>query len=178
MITVQRNIGFRFQIHITETTISSFPFGSFTVLWWTDSPIHRIIAYKSTMERYHDDVITWKHFPRYWSFCEGNPVVTGWFLSQRQVTRSFDVFFGLRLNKRLSKQSIRCWFETPSRSLWCHCNISQRFVPNSFRAKLISYRPIFLFYIIHIQPNRNSYIMWVFMQVYVTKYMHHPEPIL
>ena len=30
--------------------------------------------------------------------------------SQRQVTRSFDVFFDLRLNKRLSKQSWGWWF--------------------------------------------------------------------
>ena len=28
------------------------------------------------------------------------------------------------LNKRLSKQSWGWWFETPSRSLWCHCNDS------------------------------------------------------
>ena len=27
------------------------------------------------------------------------------------------------LNKRLSKQSRRRWFETPSRSLWRHCNV-------------------------------------------------------
>ena len=33
---------------------------------------------------------------------------------QRPVTRGFDVFFDLRLNKRLSKQSRRRWFETPS----------------------------------------------------------------
>ena len=32
------------------------------------------------------------------------------------------VFFDLRLNKWLSKQSRRRWFETPSRSLWYHCN--------------------------------------------------------
>ena len=38
------------------------------------------------------------------------------------VTRSFDVFFDLRLNKRLSKQSWCWWFETLSRPLWCHCN--------------------------------------------------------
>ena len=31
-------------------------------------------------------------------------------------------FFDLRLNKRLSKQSIDLWFETPSRSLSRHCN--------------------------------------------------------
>ena len=38
-----------------------------------------------------------------------------------QVTRSFDVFFDLRLNNRLSKQLWDWWFETPSRSLWRHC---------------------------------------------------------
>ena len=39
------------------------------------------------------------------AFCAGNSPVTGEFHSQRPVTRSFDVFFDLRLNKRLSKQS-------------------------------------------------------------------------
>ena len=43
---------------------------------------------------------------------------TGQFPAQRPVTRSFDVFFDLRLNKRLSKQSWGWWFETPSRPLW------------------------------------------------------------
>ena len=57
----------------------------------------------------------------------GNSPVTGEFPSHRPVTRSFHVFFYLRLNKRLSKQSRRRWFETPSRSLWRHCNV----VPNS-----------------------------------------------
>ena len=72
----------------------------------------------------HDGVIKWKHFPRYWSFvCVGNSLVTGEFPSQRPVTRSFNIFFDLTLNKRLSKQSIRPWFETPSGSLWRHCNV-------------------------------------------------------
>ena len=53
-------------------------------------------------------------------------VFTGhrWFPSQRPATRSFDVFFDLRLNKHLSKQSWGWWFETPSRSLWRHRNES------------------------------------------------------
>ena len=34
----------------------------------------------------------------------------------------FDVFFDLRLNKRLSKQPLRRWFETPAWSLWRHRN--------------------------------------------------------
>ena len=52
----------------------------------------------------------------------GNSSVSGEFPSQRSVTRSFDVFYDLRLNKRLSKQSWRWWLETPSCSLWRHCN--------------------------------------------------------
>ena len=46
----------------------------------------------------------------------------GEFPAQMSVTRSFDVFFGLRLNKRLSKQPWGWWFETPSWSLWRQCN--------------------------------------------------------
>ena len=38
------------------------------------------------------------------------------------MTRSFNVFFDLRLNKRLSKQSWGWWFETLSHPLWRHCN--------------------------------------------------------
>ena len=47
---------------------------------------------------------------------------TGEFPSQRPVTRSFDVFFDLRPNKRLSKQPWGWWFQTPSWSLWRQCN--------------------------------------------------------
>ena len=54
--------------------------------------------------------------------CAGNSSVTGEFPSQRPVTRSFDVFFDLRLNKRLSKHAWDCWIEKPSRSLWRLCN--------------------------------------------------------
>ena len=39
------------------------------------------------------------------AICAGNSPVAGEFHAQRPVTRSFDVFFDLRLNKRLSKQS-------------------------------------------------------------------------
>ena len=56
------------------------------------------------------------------ALCARNSPVTGIFPAQRPVTRSFGVFFDLRLDKRLSKQSWRGWFETPSCSLWHHCN--------------------------------------------------------
>ena len=45
-----------------------------------------------------------------------------WIPARRPVTRSFDVFFDLHLNKRLGKQWWGWWFDTPSCSLWGHCN--------------------------------------------------------
>ena len=56
------------------------------------------------------------------AFCAGNSPATGEFPSQRPVTRSFDISFDLRRNKRLTKQSWGWRFETPSRSLWRRCN--------------------------------------------------------
>ena len=38
------------------------------------------------------------------ALCAGNSPVSGEFLAQRPVTRSFDVFFDLHLNKRLSNR--------------------------------------------------------------------------
>ena len=69
---------------------------------------------------------TWCHqmetFSALLVLCVGNSPVTGEFPAQRPVMRSFDVFFDLRLNKRLSKQSRGWRFGTPSCSLWGHCN--------------------------------------------------------
>ena len=56
------------------------------------------------------------------AICVGNSPVPGEFPTQRPVTRSFDVYFDLRPNKRLSKQSWGWWFDTPSRPLWRHRN--------------------------------------------------------
>ena len=71
----------------------------------------------------------WRHqmetFSALLALCEGNTLVNGWFPSQRPVTRSFDAFFDLLLKKRLNKQWKRRWFETPSRSLSRHCNVSR-----------------------------------------------------
>ena len=68
----------------------------------------------------------WRHqmeiFSALLAFCAGNSPVTGEFPAQRPVARSFDVFFDLRLNKRLSKQWWGWWFETILCSLWRHCN--------------------------------------------------------
>ena len=51
----------------------------------------------------------WRHqmeiFSALLAICAGNSPVPGEFPTQRPVTRIFDVYFDLRLNKRLSKQS-------------------------------------------------------------------------
>ena len=49
---------------------------------------------------------------------------TGEFPEQKPLTRTLDIFFDLRLNKRLSKQSLGWWFETPSHPLCRHCNVT------------------------------------------------------
>ena len=67
--------------------------------------------------------ITWRrHQMETFSALLGNSPVPDEFPAQRPVTRSFDVFFDLRLNKRLSKQSWGWWFETLSSQLWRHSN--------------------------------------------------------
>ena len=72
----------------------------------------------------------WRHemetFSALLAICAGNSPVPGEIPTQRPVARSFDVFFDLRLNKWLSKQSWGWWFETPSRPLWRHRNAKRR----------------------------------------------------
>ena len=80
------------------------------------SPIYRELEYTI-----HDDVIKWKHFSALLALCEGNSLVTHEF----HLTKASDIFFDLSLDTWLRKSSRRRWLETPSRSLWCHCNALQ-----------------------------------------------------
>ena len=84
------------------------------------------------------------------ALCEGNPPVTGGFPSQRPVTRSFDVFFALRLSKQLSKQSRSWWFETLLHSLWCHCNVMTKRHQSSTLLAFCKVNPLMDFY--HEEP--------------------------
>ena len=97
----------------------------------TSLPVHKAV-YKAIGWYHLAEVIVffgswWRHqmetFSALLAICAGNSPVPGEFPAQRPVTRSFDVFFDLRLNKRLSKQSWGWWFETLSCSLWRHCNV-------------------------------------------------------
>ena len=69
----------------------------------------------------------WRHqmetFSALLAICVGNSPVIGEFPAQRPVTRSFDVFFDLCPNKRLSKHSWVWWFETLLGPSWRHSNV-------------------------------------------------------
>ena len=77
------------------------------------------------------------------NICAGNSPVPGEFPAQKPVTRSFDIFFDLRLNKQLSKQSWGWCFETQSGSLWRQCNVIENkrvyvFLEEGFQLPVIS----------------------------------------
>ena len=89
-------------------------------LWWPLLGRLKLVQVTAT------NLTWWRHqmetFSALLALCAGNSPVPGEFPAQRPVTRSFDVFFDLRLNKRLSKQPWGWWFETTPCSLWRHCN--------------------------------------------------------
>ena len=68
----------------------------------------------------HDDVIKKKHFRVTGPLC--GEFIGHWWIP---LTRASDAVLWCFLwsAKRLSKQSWGWWFETPSRSLWRHCNV-------------------------------------------------------
>ena len=69
---------------------------------------HEILFVVRLESNWFDASIWWRHqmetFAALLALCAGNSPVAGEFPAQRPVTRSFDVFFDLRLYKRLSKQ--------------------------------------------------------------------------
>ena len=102
----------------------------FTVIWYRSISPMSFSVTSLSLRLYptaSEAVLTWwRHqmeaFSALLAICAGNSPVPGEFPAQRPVTRSFDVFFDLRLNQRLSKQWWGWWFETLPRPLWRHCN--------------------------------------------------------
>ena len=84
-----------------------------------DTPYKQLVRVRNG----HDDVIKWKLSPRYWPFLRGihqSPMSS----PHKGQWRGALMLFYLRPNKRLSKQSWGCWFETSLGSLWRHSNIN------------------------------------------------------
>ena len=99
--------------------------GEFIDDWWIPSQItsiaERVVMMRPGASFALIMTSQMETFPALLAFCAGNSPIPGEFPSQRPVARSFDVFFDLHQDKRLSKQSWGWWFETPSRPLWRHC---------------------------------------------------------
>ena len=76
--------------------------------------LHRIVEW-------HDDVMKWKHFLRYWPFVRGIHR-SRWIPRTKASDAELWYFLDLRLNKRLSKQPWGWWFETPAWLSWRHRN--------------------------------------------------------
>ena len=103
-------------------------------VWISKYPLHKPVAW-------------WRHqmetFFALLALCAGNLPVTGEFPSQRSMARSFDVFFHLRLNKGLSKQSWGRWFETPSCPFWRQCNETQYMTLYDYPSVHLSYNLLY-----------------------------------
>ena len=103
--------------------------GIYFVLWWLHEYVKKEVAWQVKPQCSYSFCTKswWRHqmekFSVLLAICAGNSPVTGEFPAQRPVMWSFDVFFDLRLNKWLSKQSWAWWFETTSRPLWSHRNV-------------------------------------------------------
>ena len=92
------------------------------------------------------------------TLCAGNSPVTGDFPAQRPLTRSFGVFFDLRLNKQLSKQSWGWWFQMPSRSFWRHCNVSVQF--NFMNGNLYCWGSLHMHFLLTIYSLLSHIYVW------------------
>ena len=82
------------------------------------SALHLVLKYRAIAHDIHcscqlisnfsQGMVCWRHqmetFSALLAICAGNSPVPSEFIAQRPVTRSFDVFFDLHPNKRLSKQ--------------------------------------------------------------------------
>ena len=81
---------------------------------WVSSCLTGGISTTWIMSMWSNDITWWHHqmetFSMLLAFCAENSPIAGEFPSQRLVTQSFEVFFDLCLNKRLSKQSWGWWF--------------------------------------------------------------------
>ena len=106
----------------------------FFILGWTtrfhinlNNPLNKQYRYRWYDELWHSRVLIMMTSSNGNIFRVTGPLCgeftgPGEFPTQRPVTRSFDVFFDLRPNKKLSKQPWGWWFETQSWLLWRHCN--------------------------------------------------------
>ena len=92
------------------------------------------------------------------TICAGNSPVPGEFPAQRPVTRSFDVFFDLHPNKRLSKQWWGWWFEPLSS--WRHHNVEMEPCQNFYSSGCLP--PCPLWCSTDVYGQISFIVLWIF----------------
>ena len=126
---------FIIEIQHDEKSIRILVNVNITLLWyWLQRYCQMFLTIESNQSLYKSHIkglscafsTTWRHqmetFSALLATCAGNSRVPGEFPTQRPVTGTFDVFFDLRMNKRLCKQWRGWWFETLLCPLWRHHN--------------------------------------------------------
>ena len=114
----------------------------------------------SRRHSHHDDEIEWKLLPRNWPFVLAIPRSP--VNSPNKGRWRGALMFSLicALNKRLSKQSLGWWFETPSRSIWRHCYDSYIHGHNLVTRTSRHSRDQIMVILWQIKPNLSSGIRW------------------
>ena len=109
------------------------------------------------------------------ALCAGNTPVNS--PSQRPVMRSFDIFFDLRMNKRLSKQSWGWWFDMPSCSLWRHCNEKYNFSALAIWFRLFCIKPSRVLWMLRrLKPPTTHKFFQQLVQISFSIWYMHLEP--
>ena len=110
--------------HRNDHDASSFKITLFRQNYPCSPCLHWIGGLRNLVNEWQCQNTWWRHqmetFSALLAICAGKSPVPGDFPTLRPVSRSFDVFFDLHPNKRLSKQWWDWWFETPSCPLWRH----------------------------------------------------------
>ena len=127
----------------------------------------------------------WRHqmetFSALLAICAENSPVSGKFPAQRPVTRSFEVFFDLRLDELLSKHSWCWWLETPLCPLWRHSNDTrqQGLTTRWGRDKMAAiFQTAFWIYFLGHQKVRFSIQIPLIIQRFVSAFPINNMPVL
>ena len=84
--------------------------------------ITRYCVQRSHSQWRHNDIIKWKHFPRYWPFVRGIHGSPGNSPHKGQWRGDLMLSLICALNKRLTKLASGCWLKSPAGPLWRHSN--------------------------------------------------------
>ena len=118
--------------HMSQRTTYAYKMAtSLGVYSLHESVVNTDITYWRCSWWSHDNVIKWKHFPRYWLCVRGIHRLPVNSPHKGQWRGVWYFLWSPPEKKRLSKQSRRRWLETPWRSLWRHYNAMNEHVLGS-----------------------------------------------